>query len=122
MRLSSFEVLYERHDAAQLLDDPLIRCFVGDQMVALACVKRSALMDRFRVPGDRIITLNEWNVVVESNLAAFEAIIQRKYDSGDLSRGKSYSTIIVTLQDMERGGHDFSMSVLDVKGHFAGAQ
>jgi hypothetical protein len=56
MKLSHFDVMHARGDAAAMLDDPLVVCFADKQRV-LAYVSRQALMDYFRVPGDRRITL-----------------------------------------------------------------
>ena len=67
-----------RGDSAPLLDDPLIHCFGGKQLV-LAYVSRQALMDYFRIPGDRRITLQRWNVVIDRNLETFESIIEEKF-------------------------------------------
>ena len=46
VKLSTLSVVYERGDAAPLLDDPLIHCQAGQQLV-LAFVLRNALMDYF---------------------------------------------------------------------------
>ena len=58
---------------APLLDDPLIRCQAGEQLV-LAYVSRTALMDYFHLPGDMRVTLQQWNLVVDRNLEAFQPI------------------------------------------------
>ena len=64
VKLSTFSVVYERGDAAPLLDDPLIHCQAGQQLV-LAYVSRTALMDYFRIPGDKWPTLQQCNLLVE---------------------------------------------------------
>src|SRR5436189_5883447 len=79
MKPSTFHVVHERGDAAPLLDDPLIHCQAGRQLV-LAYVSRTALMDYFRIPGDKRITLQQWNLVVDRNLDAFKRIIEGKFE------------------------------------------
>jgi hypothetical protein len=121
MQLSSFEVAHARGDAGLIIDDPLIRCFAGDQMV-LAYVSRQALMDYFRVPGDQRISLNEWNLVVDRHLDGFKPIIQQKFEGDDWdiynSYNQSYPKIVVTLQDMQRSEYPFSMDVLNPRAGF----
>ena len=77
VKLSTFSVVYERGDAAPLLDDPLIHCQAGQQLV-LAFVSRNALMDYFHIRDERI-PLRQWNLVVDGNLDAFKRIIEGKY-------------------------------------------
>ena len=79
MKLSMFSVVHERGDTAPLLDDPLIHCQATRQLV-LAYVSRTALMDYFRIPGDKRITLQQWNLVVDRNLEAFKRIIEGKFE------------------------------------------
>jgi hypothetical protein len=79
MHLSDFNVVHERGDSSQLLDDPLIQCFAGDQVV-LAYVSRQALMDHFRVPGDVRITLNQWSLVVDRHIDDFKPIVEGKFE------------------------------------------
>jgi hypothetical protein len=67
MKLSDFIVVHARGEAAQSLDDPIIHCFAGEQVV-LVYVSRQALMDYFQVPGDRRISLRKWNLVVDRNM------------------------------------------------------
>lgn len=122
MALSEFAVLHERRsDGGLNFDDPLIHCFDGRQRV-LAFVHRIALDDYFRVPGDKPRTLKQWNLVVESNRAAFEKIIEAKYQRGERStydaRGQSYPRVDVTLDDMQRSGEKFTDSVLNLKAEF----
>jgi hypothetical protein len=64
MKLSMFSVVHERGDTAPLLDDPLIHCQAGKQLV-LAYVSRAALTDYFRIPREMRITLEQWNLVVD---------------------------------------------------------
>src|ERR1700739_3617470 len=122
MALSNFNVVHAR-DNLSTLDDPLVHCHAGDQVV-LAYISRRALMDHFRIPGERRITLRQWNLVVDSNLDAFMGIIEEKYEAGDRevhnASGQSYPKVVVTLTDMERSGQLFTMSVLDVdsRSHF----
>ena len=81
MRLSDFNVVHGRDDVSAL-DDPLVHCFDGKQVV-LAYVARQALMDYFRIAGNQAVTLRQWNLVVDRNLEAFKAIIEAKYKNGD---------------------------------------
>jgi hypothetical protein len=121
MQLSSFAVVHERGDAPPLMDHPLIHCFAGNQIV-LAYVSRQALMDYFRVPGNRRIFLKEWNLIVDRHLDGFKSIIQRKFECDDWdlynAYGHSYPKIVVTLEDMQRSDYPFSMDVLDVRADF----
>jgi hypothetical protein len=116
MQLSSFAIVRERDDAALFLDDPLIHCFAGNQIIVLAFVSRAALMDYFRVPVDRRITLNEWGLVVDRHLDGFKPIIEEKFARHDWTSykasGQSYPKMIITLQGMQRSGYRFSMDVL----------
>jgi hypothetical protein len=121
MPLSHFTVVHERGGAAAYVDDPLVHCFDGNQTV-LAYVSRQALMDHFRVPGDRRITLAQWNLVVDSNLDVFKRIIEAKYMRGDQgtyeAHGQTYPKVVVTLEDMERSGEAFTMEVLNAQAGF----
>ena len=104
MQLSSFAVVRERDDAALFLDDPLIHCFAGNQIIVLAFVSRAALMDYFRVPVDR-------RIIIEEKFARHDWTSYK-------ASGQSYPKMIITLQDMQRSGYQFSMDVLDVKADF----
>jgi hypothetical protein len=120
--LSEFAVVHERGSGGgSNFDDPLIHCFDGRQLV-LAFVHRIALDDYFRVPGDRPRTLKQWNLVAESNRAAFEKIIEAKYQRDERSTydayGQSYSRVDVTLDDMQRSGQKFTDDVLKLKAEF----
>jgi len=79
IKLSIFSVVLEGGDTAPLLDDPLIRCQAGEQLV-LAYVSHTALMDYFHLPGDMRVTLQQWNLVVDRNLEAFQRIIEGKFE------------------------------------------
>ena len=104
VKLSTFSVVSERPDAAPLLDDPLIHCQAGQQLV-LAFVSRNALMDYF-------------HIVVERNLDAFKRIIEGKYERDEWEahniQGQSYPRVLVTLEDMERCGEQLSAEVRDL--------
>lgn len=122
MTLSNFAVVHERgKDGGSNFDAPLIHCFDGRQLV-LAFIGREALDDYFRVPGDQPRTLQQWNLVAESNRAAFEKIITTKYERGDRSThdayGQSYPRVDVTLEDMQRSGEKFTDDVLKLKAEF----
>jgi hypothetical protein len=54
MKLSNFNVVHARPEAAVILDDPPVHCFAGDQIV-LAYVARQALMDHFKVRDERCV-------------------------------------------------------------------
>src|SRR5258708_5306047 len=103
MKLSNFNVVHARPEAAVYLDDPLVHCFAGDQVV-LAYVSRQALMDYFQIPGDRIITLAQWNLVVDRNLEALKPVIQQKFehDEWDVHNAykQSYPKIVLALADL----------------------
>jgi hypothetical protein len=105
IKLSMFSVVQEGGDIAPILDDPLIRCQAGEQLV-LAYVSRTALMDYFHLPGDMGITLQQWNIVVNRNLEAFKRIIEGKFERDEWemqeSLGQSYPRMLITLEDMQR--------------------
>jgi hypothetical protein len=122
MKLSHFAVVHARGGASIVLDDPLVHCF-ADKQVVLTCVSRQALMDHFHVPGDRRITLAQWNLVVDRNLDAFERIIEAKYARGDWELyntlwGQSFPKIVITLEDMQSSGKEFTMDVLNLDAEF----
>lgn len=122
MTLSDFAVVHERgSDGGASFADPLIHCFDGKQLV-LAFINRQALGDYFRVPGDQRRTLQQWNLVAESNRAAFEKIIAAKYERGDRSTydayGQSHPRLDVTLEDMQGSGEKFIDDVLKLKAEF----
>jgi hypothetical protein len=111
MELSMFSVVHKRGDAAPLLDDPLIHCQAAGKLV-LAYVSRTALMDYFRIPGDRRITLQQWNLVVDRNLDAFKRIIEGKFERDEWEvhnrMGQIYPRVVVMLEDMQRSGEQFT--------------
>ena len=116
VKLSTFSVVSERPDAAPLLDDPLIHCQAGQQLV-LAFVSRNALMDYFHIRDERI-PLHQWDLVVARNLDAFQRIIEGKYERDEWethnSDGQSYPRVLVTLEDMERCGEELTAEVRDL--------
>jgi hypothetical protein len=75
-------------------------------------------MDYFNVPGDQRITLQQWNLVVDRNLDAFKQIIEGKFerDEWDVQKrqGQSYPHMLITLEDMQRGGEQFAASARDL--------
>jgi hypothetical protein len=121
MKLSHFAVVHERGGAAAMLDDPLVHCF-ADKQVVLTYVSRQALMDFFQVPGDRLITLAQWNLVVDRNLDAFKRIIETKYARGDWgvhnTLGQSFPKLVITLEDMQTSGQEFTIEVLNLDAGF----
>jgi hypothetical protein len=122
MTLSHFAVVRARGGASAILDDPLVHCF-ADKQVVLTYVSRQALMDYFRIPGDRRITLAQWNLVVDRNLDGFKRIIEAKYARGDWQLhstpwGQSFPKLIITLEDMQSGGQEFNIEVLNLDGKF----
>jgi hypothetical protein len=106
IKLSKFSVVLEGGDIAPLLDDPLIRCQAGEQLV-LAYVSRTALMDYFHIPGDMRITLQQWNLVVDRNLQAFERIIEGKFERDEWEMQEGLPRMLITLEDMQRSGEEF---------------
>ena len=42
-----------------------------------------ALMDYFWVPGDRRISLNKWNIVVDRHLDGFKPVLEDKFKRDD---------------------------------------
>ena len=122
MKLSHFAVVHARDGASAILDDPLVHCF-DDKQLVLTYVSRQALMDYFQVPGDRCITLAQWNLVVDRNLDAFKGIIQMKHARGawevhTTPGGQSFCKLIITLGDMQRSGQKFTIEVLNLDADF----
>ena len=121
MKLSAFAVVHERGDVSAVLDDPLVHSYSGKQLI-LTYVSRQALMDHFRIPGDSGITLAQWNLVVDRNLAAFSRIIEAKYERDDWdvhsAYGQSYPRLTVTQEDMRRSGEQFTIEVLKLGAGF----
>jgi hypothetical protein len=121
MALEHFAVVHER-GGSPLFSNPLVHAFDGCQLV-LAFVDRAALRDHFRIPGDVRLTIRDWNLVVERNLAAFKRVISAKYDRGQRSiyygHGQEFPRVDVTLEDLERSGEEFSADVLKINAHFA---
>jgi hypothetical protein len=111
MPLSNFAVVHERGNASTD-GDPLVRCHDGRQRI-LAFVELEALEDYFRIPGDEHHTLRQWNLVVDRNLEAFKRIIGTKYERNDWevhnAYGQSYPKLVVTLEDMQRSGDEFTI-------------
>jgi hypothetical protein len=119
MSLSEFSVVHERSGGGSNFDDSLIHCFDGKRLV-LAFVARQALDDYFRVPDAQRRTLEQWNLVTERNRHAFARVISAKYERGERSvtfdsLGESFPLVLVTLQDMESSGEEFSDDVLNIK-------
>jgi hypothetical protein len=121
MKLSDFNVVHARPEASNFLDDPLVHCFAGHQVV-LAYISRQALMDYFRIPGDRRITLAQWNLVVDRNLEALKPIIESKFEGDEWevhnAYKQSYPKIIVTLEDIRRSGAKLTIEVLNLDAGF----
>ncbi len=116
MTLTSFEIAHARGDAAPMLGDPLVRCESNRQLV-LAYISQQALRDYFRIPGDRQISLEKWNLVVDRNLDAFKGIIESKFKRDDWeihnTMGQSYPKLIITLEDMQKSGEEFTIEILN---------
>lgn len=104
-----------------MFDDPLIHCFANKQIV-LVYVAREALMDYFQIPGERHLTLSDWNLVVDRNLDSFKSIIETKFDRDEWevysAYGQNYPKVVITLEDMTRSGQQFTISVLDMDARF----
>src|SRR5215472_18940427 len=99
---------------APLLDDPLIRCQAGEQLV-LAYVLRTALMDYFHLPGDMRVTLQQWNLVVDRNLEAFQRIIEGKFERDEWEMQESYPRMLITLEDMQKSDEEFRARMSDFR-------
>ena len=121
MKMSTFAVVHARGNVPNFIGDPLIHCYAGKQLV-LAYVSRQALMDYFRIPGDKHVTVQQWNLVVDRNLDAFKRIIEDKFDRDDWdvhnSYGQSYPKLVVTLEDMRHSGEKFTIKVLGLDAGF----
>jgi len=121
MRLSDFNVVHARSEAAQLLDDPLVHSFAGKQVV-LAYISREALMDYFQVPGERQITLAQWNLVVARHLEDFKPIIEGKFERDEWEfverHGHRYPKIIVMLEDIQQSRVHLTLDVLNLDAGF----
>jgi hypothetical protein len=117
MTLTEFAVLHAHHDHG----GTIIHSFAGRELV-LALVPREALGDHFNWPKpgrDQCRpSLSECNLVVDRNLAAFEPIIQAKYQQGQYvmfhRAGSSLKMITVDHADLERSGVQLSDSVIDM--------
>jgi hypothetical protein len=120
MALSDFAVVHARTDGeAHTIDEPLIHCFDGRQLV-LAFVARTALADYFRMP--RRPTMRESNLIVDRNLEAFARIVAANYSRGQVgvysSCGQTFPRVDITLEDIERSGEQFTADVLKLEAAF----
>lgn len=79
-------------------------------------------MDYFQIPGERHLTLSDWNLVVDRNLDSFKSIIETKFDRDEWevysAYGQNYPKVVITLEDMTRSGQQFTISVLDMDARF----
>ena len=118
MQLSMFRVVREQGETGPLLEDPLIHCQGGEQLV-LAYVSHTALMDYFRIPGEMQITLQQWNLVVDRNLDAFKRIIEGKFERDEWEMqetlGRNHPRMLITLEDMQRSGEQFKAEGSDFR-------
>jgi hypothetical protein len=110
MELSNFAVDHSGSNSPFV--GPRIDCCAGNQLV-LTYVPTEVLRDRFGIPSDARVTLQEWNLVVDRNLNAFKPIIAAKYEADDWEvykapTGLSYPKLVITLEDMQRSGAEFS--------------
>jgi hypothetical protein len=119
MELSNFAVDHSGSNSPFV--GPRVDCYAGNQFV-LTYVPIEVLRDRFGIPGDVRITLQQWNLVVDRNLEAFKPIIEAKYEADDWeihnAYGQSYPKLVITLEDMQRGGAEFSFDVLNLDAGF----
>jgi hypothetical protein len=104
----------EGGDTAPLLDDPLIRCQAGEQLV-LAYVSHTAFMGYFHVPRDMRITLQQWNLVVDRNLEAFQRIIEGEFERDEWEMQESYLRMLITLEDMQKSNEEFRAQMSDFR-------
>jgi hypothetical protein len=113
-----FSVVLEGGDIAPLLDDPLIRCQAGEQLV-LAYVSHTALMDYFHVPAEMRITLQQWSRLVDRNLEAFKRIIEGKFERDEWEMeerlGQSYPRMLIKLGDMQKSSEEFRAEASDFR-------
>lgn len=117
MTLTHFMVVHAPHDH----DGTIIHCF-ADRELVLALVPREALGDYFHWPkagrDERRPSLSECNLVVDRNLAAFEPIIQGKYERGEYTmlhrNGSSLKLIAVYVADIERAAATLTDTVIDM--------
>ena len=94
-----------------MVEGVLAHCFDGKQLV-LALISRTAFADYFHLPPStrsRVSpSLQQCNLLVESNLEAFKRIITAKFERGERGvqdqYGQSYPRVHVTLDDMQRCG------------------
>jgi len=118
MQLSMFRVVREQGETGPLLEDPLIHCQGGEQLV-LAYVSRTAFMDYFRIPDEMRSTLQQWNLVVDRNLDAFKRIIEGKFERDEWEMqetlGRNHPRMLITLEDMQRSGEEFTAKVSDLR-------
>jgi hypothetical protein len=100
-------------------DDPafrvLIRCVDGKQAV-LVFVQREGIDDYFHL---RESTSRQRRLLVRRNLDALIAVIQAKYEAGEVgvhtaAGGHEYPKIDLLLSDLERAPEKLSASVLDI--------
>jgi hypothetical protein len=110
--LDRFEVVHAAGDFGGR--GTLVHAYDGRQLV-LTAVTHEALEDYFQT--ERYAT-SECALIVERNLDAFRDIIAAKYAAGDFTTyqkyGQTYPLITVFLGDMERSGHSFSDSVVEM--------
>lgn len=121
MKLSDFSVVHARGNTGAFLDDPLIHCFAGQQ-VLLVYVSRQALMDYFRIPGGQRISLRQWNLVVDRNIDLLKPIIESKFDRDDWdiynAHRQSYPRLVLTLEDLQQCSEKLTITVLDIDAGF----
>jgi hypothetical protein len=115
--LTEFSVVH----ASGEFDGTFIHCFDRPELV-IANVTRKALDDYFgwhwSLPDEKRPSHSECHLVVDRNLAAFEPIIQKKYqrrEYGILNRaGSSLKLIQITSADIPRGSIELTDNVIQV--------
>ena len=109
MALTGFALVHEHGGA--VVEGVLVHCFDGKQLV-LAFISRTAFADYFHLPPStrsRVSpSLEQCNLLVESNLETFKRLITAKFERGERDvydqYGQSYPRVDMTLDDMQRCG------------------
>jgi hypothetical protein len=112
MPLTNFAVV---HAHVEPLNRVLIHCFDDRQMV-LVFISREAVDDYFR---QRSLTQQQRNVLIDSNLALLEPVIERKYAGGEVTTyyatgGGRLPQVDLSLADLRQTSERMTDTVLDV--------
>jgi hypothetical protein len=72
-------------------------------------------MGYFHIPRDMRITLQQWNLVVDRNLEAFQRIIEGKFERDEWEMQESYPRMLITLEDMQKSNEEFRAQMSDFR-------